>query len=246
MEFAAVSDVGLQRKNNEDNYFIYKNEKLYGGMVADGMGGHNAGEVASKMACEIIKQYIITKFNPDMDYMEIAELIRTAFIMANHHIYEASSANENAGMGTTATLAFVYEEKLIIAHVGDSRCYRITEDKIEQLTQDHSYVGELVRMGKISEDDAKSHPNKNVITRAIGTDKNLKVDINVLKYNYEEIFLCSDGLSNMLSDTQIKEFSNQDNLEKSLQDMVALANKKGGFDNITAVAFRNMKGEAGK
>lgn len=246
MEFAAVSDVGLQRKNNEDNYFIYRNERLFGAMVADGMGGHNSGEIASKMACDIIKQYIIANFDPNMDYMEIAELIRTSFITANFEIYDASSGKENSGMGTTATLALVYEGKLIIAHVGDSRCYKITGDKIEQLTEDHSFVGELLRMGKISEDDARFHPNKNVITRAIGTEKTLKVDINVLKYNYEEILLCSDGLSNMLSDEQIKEFAKEDDLKKSLQNMVDLANKKGGFDNITVVAFRNMKGEAEK
>ena len=112
MEFSAMTDVGRQRQNNEDNYFVYQNEKLFGGMVADGMGGHNAGEVASKMAVDLIKHYIICNYDPSMDYMEITEMIRTAFQIANREIYRGSKTEEHKGMGTTATLALVYDKKL--------------------------------------------------------------------------------------------------------------------------------------
>ncbi len=244
MEISAVTDVGRQRKNNEDSYFTYHNDMLVGGMVADGMGGHNCGEVASKMASDLIKQYIITQYDPKMDYMEIAELIRIAFVKANTEIYNKSLKEEYLGMGTTATLAMVYNKKLITAHVGDSRCYKIINNKIKQITNDHSFVAELLRKGQISEIAAQYHPNKNVITRALGAESFIKIDMNIQDYDNQAILLCSDGLTNMLSDTQITEILNEnENLDDALQKMVTLANKKGGNDNITVVAFRNLKGE---
>ena len=240
MEISAVTDVGRQRKNNEDSYFVYRNDKLSGAMVADGMGGHNAGEVASAMATDLIKNCIISRYNPKMDYMEMAELIRTAFNIANNKIFEKAKNKDNVGMGTTATLAFVYDSKLIIAHIGDSRCYKITDDEICQLTNDHSYVGELMRSGVITESDARIHPNRNMITRAMGTEPGVRVDMDILPYNGETIVLCSDGLSNMLSDEQIKNLINtNDDLDYALELMIELANKKGGNDNITVAAIRN-------
>lgn len=240
MGFAAVTDIGKQRKINEDNYFKYQNEKVTGGMVADGMGGHNSGELASKMMCSIVKQYIISEYDPSMDYMEMAELIRAAFAEANLEIYRASLAKDNEGMGTTATLAFIYDGKLITAHVGDSRCYKITDDKIEQITTDHSYVNELLRNGQISPSDAVAHPNKNMITRAIGTDMTVKVDMDIKTYMGETILICSDGLSNMISDEQIYEtLKCNDEIQDAVDKMVELANKKGGSDNITVLAFNN-------
>lgn len=245
MEFACVTDVGRQRKNNEDSYFIYRNDYLCGGLVADGMGGHTSGELASRMAADIIKQYIITKYNPKMDYMEMAELLKTAFVVANAEIYKAAKRPENNGMGTTATLAFLYQERLICVHVGDSRCYLISDDGIEQITNDHSFVGELLRNGQITEPEAMYHPNKNLITRALGAELTVKSDINMSGYKNETVLICSDGLTNMLSDEQILEIINKtENLDTALHKMVELANKKGGNDNITAVAFRNVKGEA--
>lgn len=240
MDFASVTDVGKQRKNNEDSFFTYQNEKVTGGMVADGMGGCNSGEIASKMVCSIVKQHIISEYNPKMDFMEMAELIRMALRGANHEIYNVSKSEENKGMGTTATLAFIYDKRLIVAHVGDSRCYKITKDSIVQITSDHSYVNELVKSGQISEYDAMYHPNKNVITRAIGTDINVKIDMDIKSYNGETILICSDGLSNMISDEQIFEtICENEKLEDALNKMVELANKKGGSDNITAIAFKN-------
>lgn len=245
MEFAAMTDIGRQRKNNEDSYFVYKNKSLSGGMVADGMGGENAGEVASKMASDIIKQYIICNYSPDMDYMAIAELIRTAFFTANREIYKKAQTDGFSGMGTTATLALVYEGKLIISHIGDSRCYLYSDGKMKQITNDHSYVGELVRRGQISKRDALNHPNRNLITRALGTDVILKVDMNIVSYSGETVLLCSDGLTNMLSDEQMAEIiKNSDSYETAIENMIQLANKKGGRDNITVIIFGNLKGEA--
>ncbi len=245
MEFAAMTDIGRQRKNNEDSYFVYKNKSLSGGMVADGMGGENAGEVASKMASDIIKQYIICNYSPDMDYMAIAELIRTAFFTANREIYKKAQTDGFSGMGTTATLALVYEGKLIISHIGDSRCYLYSDGKMKQITNDHSYVGELVRRGQISERDALNHPNRNLITRALGTDVILKVDMNIVSYSGETVLLCSDGLTNMLSDEQMADIiKNSGSYETAIENMIQLANKKGGRDNITVIIFGNLKGEA--
>lgn len=245
MEFAAMTDIGRQRKNNEDSYFVYKNKLLSGGMVADGMGGENAGEIASKMASDIIKQHIIQNYSPDMDYMAIAELIRTAFFIANREIYKKAQTKEYSGMGTTATLALIYEGKLIISHIGDSRCYLYSDGKLKQLTNDHSFVGELVRMGQISELDARNHPNRNLITRALGADVILKIDMNIINYSGEAVLLCSDGLTNMLSDDQIADIlKNSESYDKAIKEMIQLANKKGGRDNITVIVFGNLKGEA--
>ena len=245
MVFAALTDIGRHRKNNEDNFFVYKNEKLYGGMVADGMGGHNAGEVASKMAVDIIKHHIICNYDTSMDYMQIAEMIRAAFMIANREIYKAAQGNEKKGMGTTATLAVVYDRKLIIAHIGDSRCYMLSKGELKQLTNDHSYVGELIRSGQITEYDAQNHPNKNVITRALGADAFAKVDMNITAYNGDPVILCTDGLTNMISDGQIAEIMTENkNPETAIEQMIELANKKGGNDNITVVVFGNLKGEA--
>lgn len=247
MKIAAMTDVGRQRDNNEDNFFVYQNDMLLGGMVADGMGGENSGDLASKMATSIIKQHIICNFDTKMDYMQIAEIVKEAFMLANGQIYKISLKDENKGMGTTSTLALVYGNKLIIAHAGDSRCYIFDGNELKQVTNDHSYVGELVRSGQISEMDARFHPSKNMITRALGTEATIKVDMNILSYNDETVLLCSDGLTNMLSDSQIHEILKQnEDFDTAISQMLELANKKGGNDNITAIVFNKSKGEPKK
>ena len=239
MEISAMSDVGRQRQNNEDNYFVYRNESLWGGMISDGMGGEKAGELASKMAVDIVKHHIICNFDPKMDYMRLAEVIREWFMIANREIYKKAQGDEFSGMGTTGTLAMVFDNKLIIAHVGDSRCYLIGKNFINQLTDDHSYVEELVRSGHITESDARVHPKKNMITRALGTDISVKVDMNIMAYNGDTILLCSDGLTNMISDQQILQTVEQNGqLDDAVTGMIELANKKGGNDNITVIVCR--------
>ncbi len=239
MRIGALTDIGRYRKLNEDNFFIYRNERLVGGMVADGMGGHNAGEVASKMATELVKSTVIEGFSPNMDYMELSELIRRAIRYANEEIYRRSNVEQNTtGMGTTAAVAFVFSGKLITANVGDSRVYLVKDNQIKQITNDHSYVEELVRRGEISAENAKNHPQKNYITRALGTEKFVQSDILVTGYNGETVLICSDGLTNLVSDEQILDIIlKNDDFEVAAQELVRLANQKGGADNITCVIF---------
>lgn len=239
MRMGECSDIGRVRKINEDSYFSYRNEKLIGGMVADGMGGEQAGEVASRMATMIVKDHIIRKFDPDMDYVQMSEVIRRAFIEANGEIYEyARHHEESSGMGTTASMAFVYKGKLIVVHVGDSRVYTVKDDQIKQITTDHSYVQELLSRGRITSDDAKNHPQKNLITRAIGTEPSIKVDVLIQDYSGEIVIVSSDGLTNLVSDEQIKYIINlHEDLQDGVEALVNLANKKGGADNITCLAF---------
>lgn len=239
MRMGAYSDIGRIRKLNEDSFFSYRNENLLGGMVADGMGGCNAGEVASRMTTMIVKDHIIRKFDPDMAYAELAEMIRRAFIEANTEIYEYSRHhNEASGMGTTASMAFIFKGKLIVVHVGDSRVYTVTENSIRQITTDHSLVQELLSRGRISTDDAKNHPHKNLITRAIGTEPSIKVDVSIQDYNGEIICISSDGLTNLVSDEQIMSIINEnEDLQVASEALVAFANKKGGMDNITCLVF---------
>lgn len=239
MRMGVLTDTGRQRTVNEDSYFVYKNQNLTGGMVADGMGGENAGETASAMACDIIKEYIMNEFNPEMDYFQLAETIKIAFTEANDRIFAFSKQNEELyGMGTTATLAIIYKGKLITVHVGDSRVYSIDEDGIRQLTKDHSYVQELLSRGEITKETAENHPAKNYITRAVGSDNILKADVTISEYRGETIVVCSDGLSNTVCDSQIEEIVKEnEDLQYAATELVKLANKKGGPDNITVIAF---------
>jgi serine/threonine protein phosphatase PrpC len=239
MRIGAATDIGQKRKLNEDSFFIYDQDSILCGFVADGMGGHQAGEVASSMASELIKAYVSAHFSPEMDYVEAGEMLRRSFIESNSEIYHyAISHSKLMGMGCTATLAMLYQDKLIAAHVGDSRIYKITKDSIEQITRDHSYVQELLMRGEITQEFARWHPQKNYITRAMGTEETIKVDIAIGSYKGEVILLTSDGLTNMVEDEEIQKviLKHQD-LQQAVDALVALANENGGSDNITAVAF---------
>lgn len=239
MRIGAKTDIGHYRKLNEDSFFIYRNEKLLGGLVADGMGGHNAGEVASKMAAELIKSSIMEGFYPDMDYIELSEVIRRAFAEANEEIYRKSKVEANTtGMGTTAAAALIFGRKLITANVGDSRVYLIKDGEITQLTQDHSFVEELIQQGGLSPESARTHPQKNYITRALGTEPFVKTDILINEYEGGTIVICSDGLTNLVTDEQIAEIvSRYEDYEEAASALVSFANQKGGPDNITCVIF---------
>lgn len=239
MRIGAKTDIGHYRKINEDSFFIYRNERLIGGMVADGMGGHNAGEVASKMAAELIKSSIIEGFYPEMDYIELSEVIRRAFAEANEEIFRKSKVEANTtGMGTTAAAAFVFAGKLITANVGDSRVYLIKDGEISQLTQDHSYVEELIQKGSISPESARFHPQRNYITRALGIENFVKTDILINEYDGGTVVICSDGLTNLVTDEQIADIISQyEDYEEAAAALVNFANQKGGPDNITCVIF---------
>ncbi|SFC72524.1 Stp1/IreP family PP2C-type Ser/Thr phosphatase [Clostridium uliginosum] len=231
-----VSDVGLKRTLNEDfAIYLEKDEfKIY--VVTDGMGGHNAGEIASKMAAEQIIKCVGEEFFSTTK----EELIEVAIQKSNEIVFEYSKTNETLnGMGTTVTACLITKDFIQVANVGDSSCLAIKNGEIKKITKDHSLVQELVDSGSITEKDAVNHPKKNIITRALGTSRSVNVDIFELKNNdYDIYILCSDGLTNELTNEEIlsiiKEENNYINAAKRL---VSLAKEKGGRDNITVLLF---------
>ena len=243
MMYGAATDIGRVRKVNEDNYIVHETGPFPYIIVADGMGGHNAGEKASLMAIETISEELTKNLKEEFNYVEAGEVVRRSFLEANSSIYTYSKNNYKVmGMGTTATLAMFHSGKVITAHVGDSRAYLISDKAIKQITKDHSYVQELVTRGEITEEQAKHHPNKNYITRAMGAEEALKVDIGIRPYNGEIILLCSDGLTNMVDDEEILKIMNSSkDLQKNAETLVRMANDAGGNDNITVVALERKK-----
>lgn len=239
MNIGAFSDIGKVRKLNEDSFFISEGKYAYA-MVADGMGGHQAGEVASGMVCDYIKNELENNFFDGMTCDEAADIVKRAFIEANTLVYSYAEAQSRLmGMGTTATFAMIYADKIITAHVGDSRAYSVGASSIRQMTNDHSYVQELLQRGEITEETAKSHPQKNYITRAMGTEETIKVDVEIFNYFGEIILLCSDGLTNQVEDEVICNVINRfkSDLCGGAKQLVQIANDNGGADNITVVAL---------
>jgi protein phosphatase len=224
------SDLGLQRQGNEDNYFV--RAPLF--VVADGMGGAQSGEVASEMAVEAFGPGIPDGDSPGEALVRIIET-------ANQRIHERSrSETQRAGMGTTVTAAYVGESSVTIAHVGDSRCYRVRDGELERLTEDHSLVGDLVRLGKLTEEQAETHPQRSVITRALGPEPNVMVDVEEYGARAGDLFLvCSDGLTSMVREDKLKPLliGYEGPLDKLGHDLIAAANAAGGRDNITVILF---------
>lgn len=231
-----VSDIGLKRALNEDYAAYYEDAdfKIY--VVADGMGGHNAGEVASKMAAERILDYVKYNFSK----IHERELIKIAIEEANREIFNFSMTSDKLnGMGTTVTACLITRKNIYVANVGDSSCIGIKDGMIKKITKDHSLVQELIDSGTISEMEAVNHPKKNIITRALGTNQNVCVDVfDVMNGEYEVLLLCSDGLTNELTKEEILQIvmseKNYDHIANKLVDM---AKEKGGRDNITVLLF---------
>jgi PPM family protein phosphatase len=229
-ETALRTDTGRQRRDNEDNAFA--RAPVF--VVADGMGGAQAGEVASKIATETFKQGLPESGSPEE---RLAERVREA----NHQIYELSrSDRERAGMGTTLTAAYVDDASVAIAHVGDSRAYLFREGTLERLTQDHSLVEELVRQGKLTPEQAAGHPQRSIITRALGPEANVEVDTWTYPVRAGDILLlCSDGLTTMISEDRVAEILGEAGaLDGTADALIDAANDAGGRDNITVVLFR--------
>ncbi|MGH3009921.1 MAG: Stp1/IreP family PP2C-type Ser/Thr phosphatase [Gaiellaceae bacterium] len=230
-EYAVASDTGRRRRRNEDNYVVAP--PLFA--VADGMGGAQAGEVASKLAASALE-------GGDSDGLSGLERVDALIQEANRRIFDRASNDPSAsGMGTTMTVALVEGMTVALGHVGDSRAYLVRGDSMEQLTEDHSLVNELLKSGKLSEEEAQIHPQRSVITRAVGTDPDVDVDAFTIEAENGDVFLiCSDGLTDMVEDVDILEVvdRNRGDLEKAVKSLVQAANKEGGEDNITAVAFR--------
>jgi len=229
--YAVASDTGRRRRHNEDDYVV--SPPLFA--VADGMGGAQAGEVASGLAAGALK-------GGDSNGLDGPARVDALIQEANRRIYDRASSDPTAsGMGTTMTVALVEGMTVAIGHVGDSRAYLVRGDTMEQLTDDHSLVNELMKSGKLSEQEAQMHPQRSVITRAVGTDPDVDVDSFTIEAEEGDIFLiCSDGLTDMVEDEEILELvhRNRDDLEKAVKALVSAANRGGGEDNITAVAFR--------
>jgi len=236
------SDVGKVRQENQD--FVFSSAERIGPfpnlfIVADGMGGHNAGDVASKTAveyiCGYIKEYPHANFIQPNNYLD---MLVSAAQRANEAVFNMSCEDEQFfGMGTTLTACVIEAGKAIVAHVGDSRLYGIKPGEIKQLTKDHTYVEEMVLLGELTAEHAKIHPKRHVLTRVLGTQKRLNADGIIADVGgYTALLLCSDGLTNMLDDSKILEIVNNPGfVEHRVENLINEANQQGGKDNISAI-----------
>jgi protein phosphatase len=248
VDSGSISDVGRKRKSNEDNYCVNDEEGLY--LVADGMGGHAAGEVASELVAEAIEEFIkLTSSDADITWpfgldgglTLSGNRLKTAIRFANRKLLERiKESAECEGMATTVACVLVEEDKVHIAHVGDSRVYLIRDGNIRLLTSDHSWVNEQVMSGLIDSEQARTHPLRNVVTRALGGKEGLEVDMQVLELKGGDLLLlCSDGLTSMMEDVEILEVVKAGGHEVNVvaRQLVEAANSSGGEDNITTIAL---------
>lgn len=240
MKGFAKTDVGKAREMNQDYYSIPSSEsdlQLY--ILADGMGGYNGGEISSRLAAETTKNYIQNNFKKiEHDKEAILKLVKDAMEYANMVVYEESKKDENLqGMGTTLDVCFIYNSKIYIGHVGDSRIYLIKKDIARKITKDHSYVQQLVEDKKITREEAEHHPKKNMLLKALGCTSYVEPDIRARNLEKDDILLmCSDGLTNMVEESKIYEVV-RENKEKAPEILVNLANNAGGYDNITVITI---------
>ncbi len=232
------TDQGKVRQNNEDSggTFVNQDGHLLA-IVADGMGGHRAGDVASQMTLSHLQ-----KMWEQSEGIQTADQagawLKTHVLQVNRLLFEHSKSNQECeGMGTTIEAVIATDHFTTIAHVGDSRCYILNDSGFKQLTEDHTLVNELVRTGQITKEDAEHHPRKNWILRALGTEKDVKIDIKTIMFEEGDfLLLCSDGLSNKVSDNvMVQILQNEDSLEQKASSFVNIANENGGEDNITLI-----------
>ncbi len=230
---AARTDLGQRRQTNEDSFAVEPARGLY--LVADGLGGHTAGQVASGLAAQAAVNALTTLEGATAS---LSEKLRIAITAANREVFETAEAKrELAGMGTTLVALLARGERIALAHVGDSRAYLVRSGKIRQLTDDHSLVAELVRRREIPAHAAQQHPHRHVLTRALGVRRTVEPDLTELTPTTDDIFvLCSDGLTGHVRDEEIAaEVSRDNDLDAACGRLVDLANSRGGEDNITLV-----------
>ncbi|GMA61790.1 Stp1/IreP family PP2C-type Ser/Thr phosphatase [Alicyclobacillus fastidiosus] len=253
MLYAAKSHIGLVRTMNQDGYIIVP-DLLRGGLylVADGMGGPSAGDVASQLAVERVSAYMKDHISATSDP---ADVLLAAVHHANEAIYQEAIENPSyQGMGTTVVCAYADAEQVHIAHVGDSRAYLLSGGQLRQVTKDHSLVAELVRRGQLTEDEARIHPQRNIVTRSLGTEPTSVPDVNTFPWQSSDtILLCSDGLTNLVSDPEITQFmrraqecKDESSLGRVVDEIIELVLQRGGSDNVTAlfVVHREGRGQA--
>lgn len=240
-----LTDRGQIRSHNEDSGGIYYSPYGLLAIIADGMGGHQAGDVASQMATSII-QAKWQEGNRIHTPGEAEAWLRETVLEINKLIYDQAQQDEACqGMGTTIVISICTDEFLTIAHIGDSRCYMFNESGFKQITEDHSLVNELIRSGQISEEDAEHHPRKNVLLKALGTEDHVGADVQTISWEVgDKLLLCSDGLTNKLADDELAGLLELDGeIEEAGQKMIALANERGGEDNISLIIIDHTASE---
>jgi PPM family protein phosphatase len=250
MQIAFQTDVGMVRKHNEDSGEVFTKGEHFLAVIADGMGGHKAGDIASQEALDCMKK-AWDHFEENMENFK--EWLSETIHGMNQHIFKVSkeSADTN-GMGTTIVAALGNQRTITIAHIGDSRCYFYTDGVLKRVTKDHTLVQEMVKSGLITEDEAEIHPRRNMIMKAVGTDESVDAEFNTLSWgNDDMILLCSDGLSDKVSFQKMEQVIQDDQmgLSEKADELIRLANEAGGEDNITAILVQNKsdtdtKGEA--
>ena len=239
MKVVARTDKGIVRDNNQDSYTTVE---LEGGallaVVCDGMGGAAEGALASTEAVKIIREFIAERFQSGMSDISVKTLLVSAIENANKHIYNISKSDESyEGMGTTVVASIIANSFVYIAHAGDSRAYRISDGELLQLTRDHSVVQNMLENGEITPEEAQEHPNKHIITRALGVDDFIRTDFCQESFEEDDILiLCSDGLTNFVNPEDILQLTSDADYYKYADRLVNLANQNGGGDNITVVA----------
>lgn len=240
MQIGFKTDKGKKRDKNEDAVFLMPEQGLF--MVADGVGGHNSGEIASRTAVGSIAEYVK---NRPLEDLEDEEQIKGYFLdclrKANLEVYNlALSQDEYSGMATTVVIAYIKSEFAYILNVGDSRGYMIRDYNIEQITEDHTYVNELMKTGQITSEEAHLHPQKHMITRALGGERSVKPDLYKIKlYKGDILCLCSDGLYNEIPPEEIcRDVSAAPKMSKLVENLVEKANDNGGHDNITVICIK--------
>ena len=249
-KIGAMTDVGKVRAINEDNFSVEQHLGLF--MVADGLGGQNAGEVASKMAIETVKSHLNNRKNPLVgeykeEFSQDSNRMLSGIRLTNSAIHEAGQRNsEQRGMGTTISSVFINGDVMSLAHVGDSRIYRIRGERLERLTMDHSLVEEQLKRGLITEKEAAESRHKGVITRALGAEETIEIDADEeVLLDRDKILLCTDGLTDMVGEEDILRMiiRNGDDPRKACEELVDAANAKGGMDNITIILLHCEKDE---
>jgi len=233
MEIGKSTHLGNVRKINEDSFLVEKRDGFVLLIIADGMGGHNAGEVASKMAAESIKEYLFSSQEEEKD-----KALESALLYANKAIFDGADKHKrHRGMGTTATASVIIDDKAYIANVGDSRAYKYSKGELKQITKDHSYVQMLVDQKVLTKEEARFHPRRNLITRALGTSDDIEVDIFSCDFlDGDTILLCTDGLTSHVEDEFINTvIGSKRSVEEKISVLENEALKQGGSDNITIV-----------
>jgi serine/threonine protein phosphatase PrpC len=247
VQCVGLSDIGLVRDNNEDVWAEIPKRKFF--ILADGMGGHQAGEIAARQAVDAVCALIQGNKRLNARSLELEEassIISDAMVLANTHVYKMGRKDVDLrGMGTTLCCLYFHSKGLVYGHVGDSRIYRLRNKKLHQLTQDHSLLRELLDLGQINEQQAEDFVHKNIITKAIGTESIVHPSVHISEVFDKDIYLmCSDGLSDMLVHNEIETIMNQPRpLKEMAKELIESAKKRGGNDNVTVVMVKITQGK---